>query len=216
MRRRAVLQMALAICSTYGMSIRRRADAAPPPELSLPAGAPEVRLDFGVTGIERWTRIDGQWALEEMGDAPSGKRVLVQRATTNEFNVIVAPEGPYTDLDVAMKFKPISGHEDASGGIVFASPPEGTTSSARMPWRATSASTTTTGDGASLRALESRRRPSDSGTPFGSSRWATMFRPGSTAPCPWITVTRGSNRDGSACGPRRTRSPRLPTSSFAV
>src|SRR5215471_6075248 len=119
MRRRAVLQMALAICSTYGMSIRRRADAAQPPELSLPAGAPEVRLDFGVTGIERWTRIDGQWALEEMGDAPSGKRVLVQRATTNEFNVIVAPEGPYTDLDVAMKFKPISGHEDASGGIVF-------------------------------------------------------------------------------------------------
>ena len=54
-----------------------------------------------------------------MAGAPSGKRVLVQRATKNEFNVIVAPPGPYTDLDVSMKFKPISGHEDASGGIVF-------------------------------------------------------------------------------------------------
>src|SRR5205085_1353886 len=53
-----------------------------------------------------------------MAGAPSGKRVLVQRATNNEFNVIVAP-GSYADVDVSMKFKPISGKEDASGGIVF-------------------------------------------------------------------------------------------------
>jgi len=33
--------------------------------------------------------------------------------------VIVAPPGPFTDVDVSMKFKPISGREDASGGIVF-------------------------------------------------------------------------------------------------
>jgi hypothetical protein len=43
----------------------------------------------------------------------------VQRATANQFNVVVAPPGPYTDVDVSMKFKPISGREDASGGIVF-------------------------------------------------------------------------------------------------
>jgi hypothetical protein len=54
-----------------------------------------------------------------MAGAPSGKKVLVQRAINNEFNVIVAPPGPYTDVDVTMKFKPISGREDASGGIVF-------------------------------------------------------------------------------------------------
>jgi len=54
-----------------------------------------------------------------MAGAPSVKRVLVHRATKNEFNVIVAPLGPYTDVDVTMKFKPISGREDASGGIVF-------------------------------------------------------------------------------------------------
>ena len=33
--------------------------------------------------------------------------------------MIVAPSGPFTDVDVSMKFKPISGREDASGGIVF-------------------------------------------------------------------------------------------------
>jgi hypothetical protein len=54
-----------------------------------------------------------------MAGAPSGKKVLVQRATKNEFNVIVAPAGPFTDVDVSMKFKPISGRQDASGGIVF-------------------------------------------------------------------------------------------------
>jgi hypothetical protein len=54
-----------------------------------------------------------------MAGAPAGKKVLVQRATRNEFNVIVSPAGPYTDVDVSMKFKPISGREDASGGIVF-------------------------------------------------------------------------------------------------
>ncbi len=54
-----------------------------------------------------------------MAGAPSGRNVLVQRATRNEYNVIVAPPGPYTNVDVSMKFKPISGKEDASGGIVF-------------------------------------------------------------------------------------------------
>jgi len=43
----------------------------------------------------------------------------VQRATDNEYNVIVAPGGPYTNIGVSVRFKPISGSEDASGGIVF-------------------------------------------------------------------------------------------------
>ncbi len=51
--------------------------------------------------------------------APVGKKVLVQRATKNAFNVIVATSGPYTDVDVSVKFDPLSGKEDASGGIVF-------------------------------------------------------------------------------------------------
>jgi hypothetical protein len=53
-----------------------------------------------------------------MAGTPSGTKALVQRATRNEFNVIVAPTA-YSDVDVTMKFKPISGREDASGGILF-------------------------------------------------------------------------------------------------
>jgi hypothetical protein len=97
----------------------RGASAAAPAELKLPDGTAAERWDFEATGIDGWAVVTGQWAIEDMAGAPSGKRVLVQRAVKNEFNVIVAPSGPYSDVEVSMRFKPISGREDASGGIVF-------------------------------------------------------------------------------------------------
>src|SRR5262245_12502172 len=106
---------ALGACAVTG---RQPLHAAPAP-LALPADVPEVKLDFDVKGIEDWKVVDGQWAVEDMPEAPSGHRALVQRATRNPFNVIVAPGGPYTDVDVSAKFFPMSGREDASGGIVF-------------------------------------------------------------------------------------------------
>jgi hypothetical protein len=116
--RRVMLQTMLAILGFCALAARRHAAAAPP-ELALPAGTPEERYDFEARSLEGWTTVEGQWTLEEMPGAPSGKRVLVQRATQKEFDVIVAPPGPYTDVDVSMRFKPMSGREDASGGIVF-------------------------------------------------------------------------------------------------
>lgn len=91
---------------------------AGPPELKMPDDVPTQGFDFETRGIEGWTIASGQWAVEEMAGAPSGKKVLVQRATENEFNAIVAP-GVYADVDVTVRFKPISGRQDASGGIVF-------------------------------------------------------------------------------------------------
>jgi hypothetical protein len=88
-------------------------------ELKLPDNAPVQRFDFEQNGIEKWKTVEGKWAVEDMAGGPSGKRVLVQRAVKNTYNVIVAPGGPYTDVDVSVRFKPISGREDASGGIVF-------------------------------------------------------------------------------------------------
>ncbi len=88
-------------------------------ELKLPESAALTRLDFEQKGTEGWTTVDGRWTVEEIPDAPSGKHGLVQRAVENAFNVIVAPGGPYRDVDISVRFKPISGREDASGGIVF-------------------------------------------------------------------------------------------------
>jgi hypothetical protein len=92
---------------------------AAPAEITVPDNLPGERVDFEAKGIEGWTQVTGQWTVEAMEGAPSGKRVLVQRASRNAYNAIVAPFGPYTDVDVSMQFKPISGREDASGGIVF-------------------------------------------------------------------------------------------------
>jgi len=88
-------------------------------ELKLPDNARVQRFDFEHDGIEKWKTVEGKWTVEEMAGAPSGKRVLVQGATTNQYNVIIAPGGPYTGVDISVRFKPISGKEDASAGIVF-------------------------------------------------------------------------------------------------
>src|SRR5215467_6358489 len=112
--RRGVLGLAAA-----ALVARRSFDVSAAEELKVPDNTPTETFDFETKGTDGWTTVDGQWSVEDMAGAPSGKRVLVQRATKNEFNVIVAPPGPFTDLDVSMKFKPISGREDASGGIVF-------------------------------------------------------------------------------------------------
>ncbi len=118
MSRRGLFKAVLAAAAAFRVSRRGRARAATA-EIKLPDNIPVYRFDFETKGIGDWTTVDGQWAVEDMAGAPSGKKVLVQRATRNRFNVIVAPRGPFTDVDVSVKFKPISGQEDASGGIVF-------------------------------------------------------------------------------------------------
>src|SRR5438105_989109 len=116
--RRAMFKtMVAALVARSSWSRSSAADAAE--ELKVPDNTPTDKFDFEAKGIEGWTTVNGQWAVEAMAGAPSGKKVLVQRATQNEFNVIVAPPGPYGDVDVMMKFNPLSGKEDASGGIVF-------------------------------------------------------------------------------------------------
>lgn len=116
--RRGVLKTTF-VAVTTSVPWLRVAMAAPLEGLKVPDNAVMERFDFQSKGIDGWTTVDGQWAVEEMAGAPSGGKVLVQRATRNAFNVLVAPAGPYTDVDVSMQFKPISGREDASGGVVF-------------------------------------------------------------------------------------------------
>ncbi len=118
MSRRRLVKMTLTIAGAFGVSRRVLALAAPV-EIKVPDNLPVERFDFETKGIDGWTTVDGEWAVEEMTGAPSGQKVLVQRATKNQFNVIVAPSGPYSDVDVTVKFKPMSGREDASGGVVF-------------------------------------------------------------------------------------------------
>jgi hypothetical protein len=116
--RRGLFRTLLATLGVYAVT-RRTRHALAEAEIKVPDNTPELTFDFASQDLVSWTTVNGQWTVEDMPGAPGGKKVLVQRATRNDFNVIVAPTGPYTDVDVSMKFKPISGREDASGGIVF-------------------------------------------------------------------------------------------------
>src|SRR5437899_13104605 len=91
---------------------------AAPAEVKILDRVTLSRFDFESGDVTGWTTVAGTWTVEEMDGAPSGRRVLVQRSTGHAFNVIVAPPGPFSDIDASVKFKPISGREDASGGIV--------------------------------------------------------------------------------------------------
>jgi len=110
-----VLLVALTVC----MIIVAGGILAYAADLTVREEATLERFDFERQGMEGWQSVDGRWVIEEMPGAPRGKRVLVQRAVENTFNVIVAPSAPYTDVDISVRFKPMAGQEDASGGIVF-------------------------------------------------------------------------------------------------
>jgi hypothetical protein len=64
----------------------------------------------------------GKWIVQEMAGAPSGKHVVVQTdadPTDNRFPVLIANGGEYSDLDVSVKGKAISGKVDQGIGLVF-------------------------------------------------------------------------------------------------
>lgn len=64
----------------------------------------------------------GKWVVTEMNDAPSGKHVVVQTdadKTDTRFPVLIADGSEYSDLDLSMKAKSISGSIDQGMGLVF-------------------------------------------------------------------------------------------------
>ena len=64
----------------------------------------------------------GNWVVKAMPDAPSGKQVVEQidaDATGTRFPVLVANDGEYSDLDVSVKGKALSGKVDQGIGLVF-------------------------------------------------------------------------------------------------
>lgn len=111
----------LCLFAVVALNAKRRAHTGETEgyQLKLPDDARIERFDFGQKGIENWNIIDGKWTVEQPAGAPSEKRVLMLRPQGGAYNVIVAPAGPYSEVDILVRFNPISGREDASGGIVF-------------------------------------------------------------------------------------------------
>src|SRR5207244_10754306 len=63
----------------------------------------------------KWKFAAGQWVRRASG----GRQVLAQTAATQPWAVAVLEDQKVADVDVSVSFRPVSGKEDASGGIIF-------------------------------------------------------------------------------------------------
>lgn len=73
-----------------------------------------MKYDLGAEN-PRWRFVSGTWVRRASGD----QKVLAQTVETQPWAVAVLEDKKLSDVDVSVRFRPVSGREDASGGIIF-------------------------------------------------------------------------------------------------
>jgi hypothetical protein len=73
-----------------------------------------MKYDLGAEN-PKWKFVAGQWERRMSG----GQHVLAQTVETQPWAVAVLEDKRFTDVDVSVRFRPVSGKEDASGGIIL-------------------------------------------------------------------------------------------------
>jgi hypothetical protein len=73
-----------------------------------------MKYDLGAENA-KWKFVTGQWVRRPSG----GRQVLAQTVETQPWAVAVLEDKKFGDVDVSVRFRPVSGREDASGGIIF-------------------------------------------------------------------------------------------------
>jgi len=63
----------------------------------------------------KWKFVAGRWTRRPSG----GRQVLAQVVETQPWAVAILEDQKFDDLDVTVRFRPVSGKEDASGGVIF-------------------------------------------------------------------------------------------------
>lgn len=90
-----------------------------PPAVSTPAirvsGDAVTLRDAFESTLSGWHHAEGRWSVR---GAP-GNRVLAQTATNRAFPLTLWRARRFSDTDVSVRIRPLSGEVDASGGIVF-------------------------------------------------------------------------------------------------
>ena len=81
------------------------------PSLADPSRTTKAFADSFDSKKTKWKSYEGDWKFE--------KGELLQASTKNDFPVILNETQSFSDVDVSVSFKPISGYIDASGGLIF-------------------------------------------------------------------------------------------------
>ncbi|MBI2901099.1 MAG: DUF1080 domain-containing protein [Planctomycetes bacterium] len=92
-----------------------RGPSADTPRLSIAAQDKVTLKEDFEKDNPKWRFASGSWERRKSGEG----HVLAQTSKDNAFNVALLEETRFSDADVTVRFKPVSGSEDASGGIVF-------------------------------------------------------------------------------------------------
>jgi hypothetical protein len=86
------------------------------PRLVLPTGSTETINEPFAAELREWIFPEGTWSVRKAAD---GAGVLAQTATDRVFPLALSKAKRYGDLDLTVRFRPLSGNVDASGGLVF-------------------------------------------------------------------------------------------------
>ena len=108
------MRITLAIVSLLVVSAA--AIGAAPDAQRLTITSPErltMKEDLGQEN-PKWKFASGRWVRRASG----GRQVLAQTAETQPWAVAILEDRKFDDVDVAVRFRPVSGKEDASGGII--------------------------------------------------------------------------------------------------
>jgi hypothetical protein len=109
------MKIALAVLSLLALGACELDAATEVPRLAITS--PEktsMKDDLGKEN-PKWKFVAGQWTRRPSG----GRSVLAQVAETQPWAVAILEDQKFDDVDVTVRFRPISGKEDASGGIIF-------------------------------------------------------------------------------------------------
>ena len=109
------MKLTLAVVSLLAISAAATAAAPDAPRLTITSPeALTMKEDFGQDNA-KWKFIAGRWVRRASGR----RQVLAQTAETQPWAVAILEDRKFDDVDVTVQFRPISGKEDASGGIIF-------------------------------------------------------------------------------------------------
>jgi hypothetical protein len=106
----AVAVLALLTMNGYGIS----AAAEISPIAITSAERVDMKDDLGREN-PKWKFVAGKWTHRPSG----GRQVLAQVVETQPWAVAILEDQRFDDVDVTVRFRPVSGKEDASGGIIF-------------------------------------------------------------------------------------------------
>src|SRR6267142_7032594 len=109
------MKIALAVLLLLAVSAYAIGAATDGPRLAITS--PEktsMKDDLGKEN-PKWKFVAGHWTRRPSG----GRQVLAQDAETQPWAVAILEDKKFDDIDLTVRFRPVSGKEDASGGIIF-------------------------------------------------------------------------------------------------